>query len=33
MRELALNAQRGYCDKIRMKVRRYEALLPEDSDI
>ena len=32
LKELAPNAKRVYCDKIRLKVRRYE-LLPEDSDI
>ena len=33
LKELAPNAKRVYCDKIRMKVRRYEVLLPEGSDI
>ena len=33
LKELAPNAKRVYCDKIRMKVRRYEVLLSEDSDI
>ena len=32
LKELAPNAKRVYCDKMRLKVRRYE-LLPEDSDI
>ena len=32
LKELAPNAKRVYCDKIRLKVRHYE-LLPEDSDI
>ena len=32
LRELAPNAKRVYCDKARIKVRRY-TLLPEDTDI
>ena len=33
LKELAPNAKKVYCDKIRMKVRRYKASLPEDSPI
>ena len=33
LKELAPNAKKVYCDKIRMKFRRYEASLPEDSHI
>ena len=33
LKELAPNAKKVYCDKIRMKFRRYEASPPEDSHI
>ena len=33
LKELAPNAKKVYCDKIRMKFRRYKASLPEDSHI
>ena len=33
LKELAPNAKKVYCDKIRMKVRRYKVSLPEDSHI
>ena len=33
LKKMAPNAKRVYCDKIRLKVRRYELLPPEDSDI
>ena len=33
LKELAPNAKRVYCDKIRFKFRGYEVSLPEDSHI
>ena len=33
LKELAPNAKRVYCDKIRTKFRRYKVSLPEDSHI
>ena len=33
LKELAPNAKRVYCDKIRMKFRRYELSLPDESDL